>query len=55
MGRDGILPDRLSHVSPGRRTPTVSTGAVVVAVYLVIAFTWFILRGIRHAVRREQR
>jgi amino acid transporter len=45
MGRDGVLPARLNHVSPGRRTPTVSTAVVVVAVYLVIAFTWFILRG----------
>jgi amino acid transporter len=45
MGRDGVLPARLSRVSPGRRTPIVSTAAVVLSVYVVIAFTWFILRG----------
>ena len=45
LGRDGILPPALGHVSPARRTPTVSTGAVVVAAYVIIAFTWFVLRG----------
>ena len=45
MGRDGIMPSGLSAISPRRRTPTVSTGAVVLAVYVVIAFTWFVLRG----------
>ena len=45
MGRDGILPPRLSHVSPRRRTPTVSAAAVALAVYVIIAFTWFVLRG----------
>jgi amino acid transporter len=45
MGRDGILPGRLSHVSPQRRTPTVSSAAVVLAVYVIIAFTWFVLGG----------
>jgi amino acid transporter len=45
MGRDGILPAPLSHISPRRRTPTVSAGAVALTVYLVIAFTWFVLRG----------
>jgi amino acid transporter len=45
MGRDGVLPTRLSEVSPRRRTPTTSTGAVALGVYVVIAFTWFILRG----------
>ena len=45
MGRDGILPGRLSQVSPGRRTPVTSTGAVVLTAYGVIAFTWFILWG----------
>ena len=45
MGRDGVLPARLSRVSPRRRTPTVSTAAVAVAVYAIIAFTWFVLGG----------
>jgi len=45
MGRDGILPARLSAVSERRRTPTVSTLAVVLAVYVIIAFTWFVLGG----------
>jgi amino acid transporter len=45
MGRDGVLPTGLSRVPEGRRTPVVSSAAVVVAVYVVIAFTWFILRG----------
>ena len=45
MGRDGILPGRLSHVSPRRRTPTTSTGAVALAVYVIVGFTWLILRG----------
>ena len=45
MGRDGILPARFSSVSERRRTPTVSTLAVVLAVYVIIAFTWFVLGG----------
>ena len=45
MGRDGILPARLSHVSERRRTPTVAALAVVLAVYVIIAFTWFGLGG----------
>jgi amino acid transporter len=45
MGRDGVLPERLSTVSEKRRTPTVATLAVVLAAYVIIAFTWFVLRG----------
>jgi amino acid transporter len=45
LGRDGILPDGLRHVSPRRRTPTVAAAAVVLAAYVIIAFTWFVLRG----------
>ncbi len=45
LGRDGILPARLRHVSPRRRTPTVAAAAVVLAAYVIIAFTWFVLRG----------
>jgi amino acid transporter len=45
MSRDGILPARFSRVSPRRRTPTVSTAAVAVTVYVIIAFTWFVLGG----------
>jgi amino acid transporter len=45
MGRDGVLPSGLSRVSPKRRTPIASSAAVVIAVYVVIAFTWLVLRG----------
>ena len=45
LGRDGILHNGLSRVAPERRTPTVSTGAVVLTAYVAIAFTWFVLRG----------
>ncbi len=45
MGRDGVLPGRFSRVSPRRRTPTVSTAAVALTVYAIIAFTWFVLGG----------
>lgn len=45
LSRDGLLHSRLARVAPGRRTPTISTAAVVVAAYVIIAFTWFVLRG----------
>ena len=45
MSRDGVLPSRLSRVSPRRRTPTAAAAAVVLAVYVIIAFTWFVLGG----------
>jgi amino acid transporter len=45
MGRDGVLPERLSTVSEKRRTPTVATLTVVLAAYVIIAFTWFVLGG----------
>jgi len=45
MGRDGVLPRGLNRVSESRRTPVASSAAVVLAVYVVIAFTWFVLRG----------
>src|SRR5580692_6234397 len=45
MSRDGMLPARFSHVSPRRRTPTTAAAAVVLAVYVIIAFTWFVLGG----------
>jgi amino acid transporter len=45
MGRDGVLPHPVARVSERRRTPIVSTGLVVLGVYVVIAFTWFVLRG----------
>jgi amino acid transporter len=45
LSRDGLLHDRLARVAPGRRTPTLSTAAVVLAAYVIIAFTWFVLRG----------
>jgi amino acid transporter len=45
MGRDGILAGQLSRVSPQRRTPTWSTGVVMLTIYVVIAFTWFVLRS----------
>jgi len=45
MGRDGVLPAGLGTVSPRRNTPITASLAVVLAVYVVIAFTWFGLRG----------
>jgi amino acid transporter len=45
MGRDGVLPSRLSRVSEQRRTPIASSAVVVLAVYVVVAFTWAALRG----------
>ena len=45
MSRDGMLPARLSRVSPRRRTPTAAAACVVLAVYVIIAFTWFVLGG----------
>jgi amino acid transporter len=42
LSRDGLLHDRLARVAPGRRTPTLSTAAVVLAAYVIIAFTWFV-------------
>jgi amino acid transporter len=45
MGRDGILHGKLSGVSAQRRTPIISTAAVLLTVYVVIAFTWFALDG----------
>lgn len=45
MSRDGVLPARLSRVSPRRRTPIAAAAAVVLAVYVIIAFTWFVLGG----------
>jgi amino acid transporter len=45
LGRDGILPGSLGFVAPRKRTPTHATGTVVIAAYVIIAFTWFVLRG----------
>ena len=45
LGRDGIMPARFQHVSPRRRTPTAAAAAVVLTAYVIIAFTWFVLRG----------
>ncbi len=45
LGRDGVLPAGLAHVSPTRRTPTVSTGTVALAVYVIVVFTWAVLRS----------
>jgi amino acid transporter len=45
MSRDGIMPERFSAISPRRRTPTVAAAAVALSVYVVVAFTWFALRG----------
>ena len=45
MSRDGIMPERFGHVSPRRRTPTVAAAAVALTVYVIVAFTWFGLRG----------
>ncbi|MHB1593795.1 MAG: APC family permease [Streptosporangiaceae bacterium] len=45
LSRDGVMPGRLATVSPARRTPVTATGGVVVLVYLIVAFTWFVLGG----------
>ena len=46
MGRDGILPDRLSHVSAGAPDPDPCwTGAVVAWPSTASCLTWFLLRG----------
>lgn len=45
LGRDGVLHGRLGNVAPGRRTPAAATTAVVLGAYVIIAFTWFALRG----------
>ncbi|MGD0374826.1 MAG: APC family permease [Streptosporangiaceae bacterium] len=45
MSRDGIMPEQFSHVSPRRRTPIVAAAGVALAVYVIVAFTWFGLRG----------
>ena len=45
LGRDGVLHGKLGEVSETRRTPTFSTIAVVVAAYVIIAFTWAVLRS----------
>jgi amino acid transporter len=45
LGRDGVLPGSLGHVSPTRRTPTTSTMTVVIAAAVIIGFTWGVLHG----------
>jgi amino acid transporter len=45
MGRDGVLPTGLGTVSPRRRSPIASSLAVLIAVYVVVAFTWAALRS----------
>jgi amino acid transporter len=45
MGRDGVLPSGLGTVGSQRRTPVAASGVVMVAVYVVVAFTWAGLRG----------
>lgn len=45
LGRDGISLKTFDHVSAKRGTPTRATGAVILAVYAITAFTWFILRS----------
>ena len=45
MGRDGVLPSGLGSVGDKRRTPVAASFVVMVAVYVVVAFTWAALRG----------
>src|SRR5215469_1233685 len=45
MGRDGVLPSGLGTVGSQRRTPVAASGVVMLAVYVVVAFTWAGLRG----------
>ena len=45
LGRDGVLPGKLGEISATRRTPTFATIGVVIAAYVIIAFTWAVLRS----------
>jgi amino acid transporter len=45
MGRDGVLPTGLGAVAPRRNTPMASSLVVMIAVYVVVAFTWAALRS----------
>ena len=45
LGRDGVLPGKLGVVNETRRTPTFATISVVIAAYVIIAFTWAVLRS----------
>jgi amino acid transporter len=45
MGRDGVLPTGLGTVAPRRNTPVASSLVVMIAVYVVVAFTWAALRS----------
>ena len=45
LGRDGVSLRFFDHVSATRGTPTRAAAGVVLAMYAIIAFTWFVLRG----------
>ncbi|MHA6615775.1 APC family permease [Pseudonocardia sp. DLS-67] len=45
LSRDGVGPAALAQVSPARGTPARATVAVVVAMYVIIGLTWFVLGG----------
>ena len=43
LSRDGVLPAGLARVSPGRRTPIAAASAVVLTMYVIIAFAGLVL------------
>ncbi len=45
LGRDRVIFPWLDHISPSRRTPTHAAAAVLLAMYFIIALTWFVLGG----------
>jgi amino acid transporter len=45
MGRDGVLPSGLAAVGDRRRTPVAASLVVMVAVYVIVVFTWAALRS----------
>jgi amino acid transporter len=45
LGRDRVMFGWLDHISPRRGTPTHATASVLLAMYLIIAITWFALGG----------
>lgn len=45
LSRDGVGPAALAQVSAARGTPARATVVVVVAMYVIIGLTWFVLGG----------
>jgi amino acid transporter len=45
LGRDRVMFPWLGHISPLRRTPTHAAAGVLLAMYFIVAITWFVLGG----------